>query len=86
MKTPTEWIELLQRCQNGEATCMYVYNAIEDEKREQAKLLAKLALELCYEIEKFPASDHQTSTSIKASDLHSAIVGHPGWLYRQSHQ
>lgn len=36
--------------------------------------LAQDALELCWEIEKFPASEHQTATSEKASRLHDDLV------------
>lgn len=31
-KSRLEWLELLQRCQNGEATCLFVLNAIEAEQ------------------------------------------------------
>ena len=30
-KTRREWLSLLQRCQNGEATCLYVLHEIERE-------------------------------------------------------
>jgi hypothetical protein len=86
MKTPSEWLELLHRCQDGYATCMFVYNEIENEKREEAKRLEKIALELCWEIEKFPASEHQTATSIKASNLRTTIMGNLDWFYRQHNQ
>lgn len=41
------------------------------------KTLNDLALNLCYEIEKLPASDQQTKISIMASDLQRIINSHP---------
>lgn len=68
------------RCQEGRATCMFVYETMEQEKKDEARKLAQLVRELCWEIEKFPASEHQTVTAIRASTLRSAIVGAPGWI------
>lgn len=80
MKTPSDWLDLLHRCQNGEATCMFVYQAMEEEKKEEARALGQQALELCWQIESLPASEQQTKVSLLASALRSAIVGVPGWL------
>lgn len=41
-KTRPEWLELLQRCQNGEATCLFVLNEIE--KAQESALAARDAL------------------------------------------
>jgi len=40
---------------------------------EELKKLKQEALELCWEIEKFPASEHQTATSIRASKILSKL-------------
>jgi hypothetical protein len=39
-KTRTEWLDLLHKCQNGDATCMFVLGEIE---RENARLLGLLS-------------------------------------------
>jgi hypothetical protein len=38
-KTRTEWLDLLHKCQNGDATCMFVLGEIE---RENARLQMEL--------------------------------------------
>lgn len=66
-----EWLNLLMRCQNGEATCLYVLNEIEAEHVPLACLmdLDKLAAEACRAVEAQPAGPEQTALSIKISAL-----------------
>ena len=36
-KTRTEWLDLLNKCQNGDATCMFVLGEIERENAEELR-------------------------------------------------
>lgn len=68
---PSEWLDLLVRCQNGETTCMKAMQIIEREtvSMDSIKELHAQSLELCYAIEALPGSPQQTELSIKASAI-----------------
>ena len=68
---PSEWLTQLMRCQNGDTTCMRTLEIIEREtvsmgwvQEQHAKML-----ELCYAIERLPASEQQTALSLQASAI-----------------
>lgn len=67
--------DVLQPCERREAARLLVVNEPEHEPLEEVETLAQMALELCWEIEKFPASIHQTNTAIQAARLRAAILG-----------
>lgn len=68
---PSEWLELLMRCQDGGATCMRVMEVIEERTVpvECAERWSEQLLELCHRIERLPASEEQTVLSLRASKL-----------------
>lgn len=68
---PSEWLDQLMRCQNGDTTCMRTLQIIERETvsmgwvhEQHANLLA-----LCHAIERLPAGEQQTVLSIQASAI-----------------
>lgn len=69
--SPSEWLDLLMKCQNGETTCMRVMQIIEDQTVSKAWLQEQYEkmLALCHEIEKMPASLEQTNLSLRASNI-----------------
>ena len=41
-RTRSEWLDLLHRCQDGEASCLYVLKAIEAERDEDVEEIKRL--------------------------------------------
>jgi hypothetical protein len=67
--------EILQQCERGGTARLLAANEQEHEQLEEIEILAQMALELCWEIEKFPVSVHQTNAAIQAARLRAAILG-----------
>ena len=75
LRTQSNGRDVLQQCERGGAARLSVANEPEHGQREEFDTLAQMALELCWEIEKFPVSVHQTNTAIQAARLRAAILG-----------
>jgi hypothetical protein len=66
--------DFLQQCERGGAARLLAANESEHGQLEEIETLAQMALELCWEIEKFPVSVHQTNAAIQAARLRAAIL------------
>jgi hypothetical protein len=69
MKTPSEWLDLLHKSQDGFASCMFVYREILKEQNEIEQKIALELIPLCHELEAFPESEQQTTLAVKLGDL-----------------
>ncbi len=68
-RSRAEWLDLFHKCQDGDASCMYVLKEMERENVPTSCLVPLSAdlLALCRSIETLPASAHQTELSLKAA-------------------
>ena len=66
--------DILRQCERGGTARLLMANEQEHEQLEEIETLAQMALELCWEIEKFPVSVHQTNAAIQAARLRAAIL------------
>jgi len=74
IRTRNNGQDVLQQCERVGATRLLEANEPEHGPREEFETLAQMALELCWEIEKFPVSVHQTNAAIQAARLRAAIL------------
>jgi hypothetical protein len=75
IRTRSNGQDVLQPCEKGGAARLLAANEQEREQLDEIETLAQMALELCWEIEKFPVSVHQTNAAIQAARLRAAILG-----------
>lgn len=68
-------LDLLMRCQNGDATCLFVLHEIERQDNEFRDEIAAKLLKLCHAIEELPAGEKQTAVSIMASAIRTEVIG-----------